>query len=258
MQLSNEFCVMSYNVRVAVDCDGINRFEYRKPKIQALLEQEHPDLIGFQETVPCSREWLRSTLFEDYDLIGCGRDCRCGGEGCTIAFRRDRLSLISLETFWYSETPEVPGSRFEDCDQSKYPRLAHIAVFKPVSGEGFLRFINTHLDHTGSQARARELALLESRMVTLEIPSVLTGDFNAKPRDSEISAFTERLGQHGWSDATAELGGTFHDWGRCNPPIKIDYIYTNCRFHGSRVLESSPEDGVYDSDHYAVMTTVEI
>ena len=249
---------MSFNLRVVTKNDGENDFVFRRERIKRLIEQEAPDVIGFQEAVPYSREWLRSTLFEHYDLIGCGRDNQCVGEGIAIAYRRDRLSLISLNTFWLSETPDLPGSVLLNCDQSNCPRVAQIVVFKPVGVSGFFRFINTHLDHKGAVARGRELAQLEPYLLSVDLPSVLTGDFNALPADPEIAAFSERIGAHGWSDASAHTGGTFHGYGRCCPPSKIDYIFANCPFRESRVLDTVPENGVFDSDHYALMTTVSI
>ena len=256
MNLPNEFKVMTFNLRIAGDHDGENRFLYRQPRIRELLNNEAPDVVGFQEVVDLSREWLRAEFGDRYELIGCGRNADCEGEGIPIMFRRDRFSLLALETFWLSDTPGIPGSRFENSDQSKCPRTTHIAILKPKGCEGFLRVINTHLDHEGKDARKKGLQLLREHIGENGTPSVLLGDFNAKPHFPEIAEFTASLAELGWADATEGLGGTFHRYGTCNPPIKIDYIYTNCPFAGSRVIETAPENGVYVSDHYVVTTTV--
>ena len=246
---------MTFNLRVASSTgDGINRFANRAPRIEELLRAEAPDLIGFQEATDLSRAFLEDRFSGDYLLLGCGRDSDCRDESCTVAVRREKLALLSFETVWLSGTPDVPGSRLTDCDQSIYPRLAHILLLHPYGHSGMLRFANTHLDHLGDTARRRELEMLTTRLRTDELPSVLTGDFNAAPESEAIRAFRAELSPLGWRDATEGTGETFHGFGQWNPPQKIDYIYTNCRAQNSRVLVRPPVGGVYDSDHYAVVT----
>lgn len=247
--------VMSFNLRVADGAaDGNNCFTNRAPRIGALLTSEAPDLIGFQEATALSRAYLEERLGADYLLLGCGRDRDCCGEGCTVAIRRERFALLSFETVWLSETPEAPGSRLTDCDQSVYPRLSHILMLRPYGYDGELRFINTHLDHMGDTARKRELRILERYLQEPGLPTVLTGDFNATPESETIRDFEADIKPLGWHDATEGIGGTFHGYGCFAEPKKIDYIYTNCRTENSRVLVRPPQDGVYDSDHYAVVT----
>lgn len=259
MGFTNEFKVMTFNLRVAGDHDGINRFDFRQPRIRSLLRTEAPDIIGFQEAVAASREWVRRELADDYELIGCGRDENCEGEGIPIAFRRDRFALLSWDTFWLSDTPNVPGSRFAQSDQSRFPRMTHSALLKIRNQSGFLRVINTHLDHVGKEARRLELCMLADRILAESgCPAVLLGDFNGRPYFPEIESFTARMAASGWQDATADLGGTYHKYGRLENPIKIDYIYTNCSFRESRVVNTAPENGVYDSDHFAVVSTLTV
>lgn len=247
--------VMTFNLRVASNTgDGINRFANRAPRIEELLRAETPDLIGFQEATDLSRAFLEDRLSSDYLFLGCGRDSDCRKESCTVAIRRKKFALISFETIWLSETPEVPGSRLTDCDQSVCPRLAHILRLHPYGHSGMFRFVNTHLDHVGETTRKLELKMLTALLRIDKLPGVLTGDFNATPESKAIRAFSEELSPLGWRDATEGTGETFHGFGQCTPPLKIDYIYTNCRTQNSRVLARQPIGGVYDSDHYAVVT----
>lgn len=247
--------IMSFNLRVAGrTVDGENRFEKRAPLIAKLLREESPDLIGFQEATDLSRACLEDLLCRDYLLLGCGRDSDCRGEGCTVAVKREKFALLSFETLWLSETPEVPGSCLTDSDQSKCPRLAHLLLLRPYGRGGNFRFVNTHLDHVGDEARRRELAILSPHLLANDLPAALTGDFNACPDSATIRGFEEKMKPHGWHDATEGTGGTFHAYGKCERLTKIDYIYTNCRSENSRVLVREPVDGVYYSDHYAVVT----
>ena len=54
-----------------------------------------------------------------------------------------------------SQTPYVPGSRYKE--QSSCPRTATEAVFEDIKSGRVFRFINTHLDHIGAQAREKGL-----------------------------------------------------------------------------------------------------
>lgn len=251
--------VMSFNLRVAGrTVDGENRFEKRAPLIARLLQEESPDLIGFQEATDLSRSYLEELLCHDYLLLGCGRNSDCRGEGCTVAVKQARFALLSFETLWLSETPEVPGSRLTDSDQSKFPRFAHVLVLHPYDSNGVFRFVNTHLDHVGDEARRRELAILAPHLLGSGLPTALTGDFNAYPDSATIRNFEAEMKPHGWYDATEGTGGTFHSYGRRETPSKIDYIYTNCPSENSRVLVRDPVEGVYYSDHYAVVSDLRL
>lgn len=42
-------------------------------------------------------------------MIGCGRGADLRDEQMSIAYRRDRINLISMETWMASQTPDVPG-----------------------------------------------------------------------------------------------------------------------------------------------------
>lgn len=258
MQSDNKIRVMSFNLRSGVTNDGINNFVNRAPLVRELLETEKPDLIGFQEVVDMTHEFLCQTLSADYELLGCGRNADCRGERCMIAVRRARLEVISFGTRWLSQAPDVPGSRLPDCDQSYYPRVVCSALLKPIGGERFFRFINTHLDHVSAQARAKELDILEGWLTGEPIPAALTGDFNAIPESDEIHAFADFLAAHGWRDAANGVDGTYHDYGRCQPPTRIDYIFTNCGYENTHVPQKPERDGVFYSDHYAVVTDLNL
>lgn len=252
--------VMSFNLRVTDQkgLDGINHFDYRKPRILAMLQAEQPDILCLQEAVPISFAWLRSTLSDCYELVWCGRDRHCGGEGIPVAYRRDRFRLLSFSTFWLSDTPQVPGSVYQGLDQSTCPRLAHVVDLFDTVTDRRLRVVNTHLDHKGEQARAKGLEQLLPYLADRELPTVLTGDLNAEPRSAEIVTFTERIRPLGWTDATAALGGTFHGYGTCTPKWKIDYIFSNRPSLGSHVVEDVPVNGVYYSDHNAVVADLQL
>ena len=102
---------MSFNLRVAAACDGVNMFFRRAPRVLEVLEREQPDLVGFQEVTDDMRTWLTEHL-RGYTLQGCGRERNCHGESMLLGYRTGVCELLALENRWLSPTPDVPGSTF--------------------------------------------------------------------------------------------------------------------------------------------------
>ena len=124
-------------------------------------------------------------------------------------------------------------------------------------------FVNTHLDHLGASARLLGATEICQYLSEKGLPFIITGDMNATPEAPEIGAFTSRaLCGRPVVDATANLGPTFHNFGRLAPEdcVKIDYIFTDlpCDISRSVRVEDVPVDGVYISDHNPVCAYVEL
>jgi endonuclease/exonuclease/phosphatase family metal-dependent hydrolase len=115
------------------------------------------------------------------------------------------------------------------------------------------------LDHVGKDARYLGAMQLVQYISAHREYFVLTGDFNATPEAREIKLITEALAPRGAVDCTADLGGTFHNFGRLLPDrtVKIDYIFTDASCISSYVVEDIPVDGQYYSDHNAVCAMIE-
>ena len=256
--MSKKLKVFSFNLRVAVDSDGVNCFWGRTDRIKQVIEEYSPDIIGFQEAKDSMRKWLRDNLPE-YTIVGCGRDFNYKGESAAIAFKKEDFELISLDNFWLSATPRVAGSRYGE-DQSQCPRITTVAVLKHRDADSAFAFVNTHLDHKGSTARLLGSVQLLQYISELPFPCILTGDFNATPASREIQVITENE-LCGLKDLTKNLGGTFHGFGRIAPDKmpKIDYIFTNMDADENEAfaIEDKSVDGVYISDHYPVCAFVE-
>ena len=112
--------LVTFNIRCDFDQDGENSFRFRKGLILKKLEEEKPDVICFQEVLPHVAVWLRENL-KDYYVVGCGRSEELRDEQVSVAFRKDTLNLISMETFWLSPSPYEPASRYPA--QSTCPRV---------------------------------------------------------------------------------------------------------------------------------------
>ena len=256
MNTTDMMRVMTFNLRVETLNDGINRFSSRKPRILEMIQRESPDLIGFQEANDDMRAVLRDDLSQ-YVVLGCGRKGAYDGEGIPVAYRKDRFELIEFQTKWLSPTPDVPDSRF-GVDQSKYPRIYVLCKLRRLTDNRVMVLINTHTDHEGEQARMLEsLQLLEVIRKTSADAIFMTGDFNAKPESKEIQALTADA-ELGLMDLSKSLSGSFHNFGRRVPPWKIDYIFSTVPCLECHLVEDLPVNGMYLSDHNAIVASIPI
>lgn len=241
--------LVTFNLRTPSKQDGANYFPFRLPLIVEKITRERPDAIGFQELKEAGRTALQAMLPE-YMFIGLHRNADLTGECCAVAFRRDSLLPCACDTFWLSDTPRIPGSRY--ADQSDCPRICTWAKFVHRESGAIFILMNTHLDHRAEYARLAGLRLVLETAKTLKAdhgaPMFITGDFNCTPEESTYKLINE----YGFTDITDGLGGTYHGFGQATPE-KIDYILTDLpreRFKTS--LWTDERDGLYLSDHHAI------
>ncbi|MBT5018623.1 endonuclease/exonuclease/phosphatase family protein [Planctomicrobium sp.] len=176
--------VMSFNIRYGTANDGENDWNHRKVFVVETIEEFNPDIWGTQETLAIQRDYLAERL-SAYQVFGVGRDDgNEKGEMMAIYYRKSRFKKLDGGHFWYSKTPNVPGSKSWD---SSLPRLASWVKLKDVSNDQHVFFFNTHFDHRGEEARRLSASLLRSKVKEIAgySPAIITGDFNA-PIDSEV------------------------------------------------------------------------
>ena len=242
---------VTFNLRYDNPGDGKNCFCYRQPLILRTIGEEKPDVICFQEVLPHMADWLKVSL-TDYYVIGCPRGEKLNGEQMSVAFRKADYQLLEMRTFWLSETPNIPGSRYPD--QSDCPRTCTDAVLMEEKSGQVFRVMNTHLDHVGKGARERGLQQIlrqaETEPFFSDAPVILAGDFNAEPDSDELAPLFERRDLF---VATRGIGGTWHDFGRAEPPARIDYIVLMGKISCGNIRKwTREENGVYLSDHYPI------
>lgn len=241
--------IVTFNIRYDCGEDGANNFCFRKAFILEKLRQEQPDIICFQEVLPHVAAWLKEELSEYY-VIGCGRSETLEDEQAAVAYRKDSINLIQMETYWLSDTPYIPASRYQG--QSICPRIATEAVFEEIAAKRVFRVIDTHLDHEGASAREQGLRQIMEKVERAGffagIPVIVAGDMNAEPDSPEMAVAQE----YSYGNAAAGIGITYHGYGRAQDPGCIDYIFTR-GFCCERVEKWTDErDGLFLSDHYPV------
>jgi len=242
--------IVSFNIRCAWDQD-LNGFLHRAGLVYTRLQKEKPDIIGFQEVTEEILDMLEK-LLPDYHFYGHGRFENYDGEGLYIALRKETCALLSFDSFWLSDTPRIPGSRYKK--QSMCPRMCNVAKVKYRKTGEILRVFNLHLDHEFDEAKVAGMQLVLDAVSRYQQEDpcgcILMGDFNAEPGDeaTRLCSLFE-----GFSDVTRSIPYTFHDNGLTQ--WKWDYIFLS-KTLASRFLECGTwEDscnGVFLSDHHPV------
>lgn len=240
---------VTFNIRCDHDQDGANSFRFRKPLILRTIREKQPDILCFQEVLPHVADWLRENL-NGYVTLGCGRSAELEDEQMTVAFRADKYNLMEMHTFWMSETPFVPGSRYEE--QSICPRTCTEVLLFERDTRRVVRVLNLHLDHVGEGARRlglkQVLTHLDSAKLFPDAPIIMAGDFNDHPASGIWQAFEDHPG---YTDATKDIGQTFHNFMRETGHGQIDYIFVRGGLECVKVEKwTAEENGVYLSDHY--------
>ena len=252
--------VVTFNTRNDNPEDGINNVKFRMPYIKAKIEDEKPDIIGFQELKPQTRQDFKQML-PDYYILGFGRNADYTGENIPLAIRKDSFDIIEMGGCWLSETPDVPGSKYEG--QSSCPRTIMWAKLLDLKTNKIFRVYNTHLDHPEIKnfvPRRLELhqilGMIDADRQKDGLPFLFMGDFNTFPRNWETEELDAR---EDFTDFTEDIKVTYHNWGDPNRQEKIDYIYGSPEWELKSVVTWEDHYGeVWLSDHYPVSVETEL
>lgn len=159
----------------------------RKDLVVGTIKSEMPDVVGLQEALLPQVAFLVQQL-PQYDFVGRGRNADSGGESVAIMFRNDRFDLVDKDHFWFSDSPDTPGSKGGNSwgDMSLPRMTTWVRLRRKETGKS-LYVYNTHLASDGTAddaalSRWKSVELLVERILDREHPSdyfVVTGDFNA-------------------------------------------------------------------------------
>ncbi|HVR64132.1 MAG TPA: endonuclease/exonuclease/phosphatase family protein [Polyangia bacterium] len=261
--------LVTFNIRYANAGDGANAWPLRRDLVFGVLRAQAPDSAGLQEALFVQVQDLAAALPE-YQRIGVGRDDGAtAGEFSAILYRAARFDVAASGTFWFSDTPDVPGSSswgnasIRICTWGRFVERA--------TRRAYYHF-NVHLDNVSEPANEKSVQLLMRRIAERPVatdPFVVTGDFNSDESQPAVRYMTGAAPLAGMPNpiplrdtfralhpvATDVL--TFHDFMGGTAGAKIDFIFMG---PGESALgaeiDHTEVGGRFPSDHYPVAARV--
>lgn len=259
-QKNTTLSLMSYNIRLALESDGVNSWENRKEFLTGQLKFYEPAIFGLQEAVPEQVKYIGEAL-ENYNHIGMGRDGENKGEASCIFYNKDRFNLKQSSTFWLSATPDTISMGWD----AAYRRVCTYALFKDKKTKKYFWVFNTHLDNKGEQARAKGMALILNKINTLntkKYPVFLMGDLNAEPETALIKDLRTKMQDSRLITKETPFGpeGSFNDFKHQLPVTQlIDYIFVSPQAKievQKYALLTDSKNLKYPSDHFPLYIEV--
>lgn len=266
--------VMSFNIRRGTARDGKNHWIFRRNRVCELLNHYRPDVLGLQEALDFQISEI-SAMLPGYEKVGIGN--LGGGKGLHTAIFYDAVRFVpSVEgTFWFSDTPDIPGSKGWG---NTIPRTCTWVRLIEKDSERAFYFYNIHLDHISRRSRKNSVVFLTQFIHTRSSPDpfVLIGDFNAREKSTPIQYLKGkiplRIKTKGSVLNPEPLTDTFrvrypkdrnvvtyHGFRRFFFRFKLDYIFvpSSVRVHAAKIIQ--PEwKKCYPSDHFPLFTQIDL
>ena len=266
--------IMSFNIRRGTAHDGRNSWVFRRHLVREVLTRYHPDVLGLQEALDFQIAEIHSML-PGYKMSG--MENSGGGKVLhnAIFFNAARFVLSEQGTFWFSDTPDIPGSKGWG---NIMPRTCTWARLIEKDSEQAFYFYNVHLDHISQRSRKNSVVFLTQFIHTRSSPDpfVLTGDFNAREKSAPIQYLKGKiplriktkgsvLNPEPLMDTfrvrypTDRNIATFHGFRRYFFRFKLDYIFvpSSVRVQDAKIIQPQWKK-CYPSDHFPLFTHIDL
>lgn len=263
------FKIASFNIQYDNQRDKINTWEKRLPGVVAVFNKYQFDIVGAQEPYLSQLNDLMPQI-PDYAYLG----INILGDTTTVVLRRhhtpifykkEKFDVLDWGTFWYSETPDVPGKKGWDAYS---PRICTWAKFKDKQSQKEFYIFNNHFDHLGDIARRESPKLLLAKIKEIAdgYPVLTMGDFNTNQYHQNYKILSESgVVKDSYQIARNIRNSNTPTYNDYNPDQKgssrIDHIYVSIKpevkVKSYRIITDSYK-GIYPSDHFPVLIEAEI
>ena len=256
----------TFNIRVGRYASGGRRWDNRQAMVISLLAAEQYDVVGLQEALFFQLNEILNEL-PQYDAYAIGRnDEPDKGETCAILYKKNRFYRIDSGTFWFSNSPWEPGSKFAG---TLLPRICSWVRLADMETAQCFYVYNVHLDNLSQRARTRSMEILRDAIALRKHndPYLVMGDFNMKIDNPAMQILQEHKagGRPPMLDTWAALypysldEGTYHKLHGVILGSKIDHILVNSQAQIIAAAINRREfHGQYPSDHYPVSAVVKL
>ncbi|KAI9375635.1 Endonuclease/exonuclease/phosphatase [Aspergillus egyptiacus] len=250
--------------------------------LQEVLDNQLIDILaGLNSGDSTAPEYGHGNQNHTWAYIGVGRDDGYrAGEYSPILYRPSVWELRHWETVWLSETPDVPSKGWDAASI----RIVTIGVFTHHVGRQTVLAMSTHLDDQGSRSRFEAAHIIlrkveeyrRGRYGHLLSGIFLAGDLNSQPTQEAYTVLTAPgsplVDSANLVNSAGHYGNYFTYTGfgyEGQKPSRIDFILLGPAVDdGSRdlpwiaegyaVLANRFDDGVFNSDHRAVVVDAKL
>ncbi len=266
--------VMSFNIRRGTKQDGKNHWMYRRDLVNEIFSHYSPDVLGLQEALDLQISDIRAML-PGYAVVNIQSS---GGNKILhnpVFYNAVRFALSEEGAFWYSDTPDIPGSKGWGNIMPRY--CTWVRLIEKESGQAFY-FYNTHLDHLSQRSRKKGVLLLTRRIAGRSYPDdfVLTGDFNAREKSVPIQFLKGKILLNTKAEGkvhnpdplmdtfrvrypTKRNASTFHGYLPFFFRVKLDYIFVSSavRVQDSQIIVLRRKR-CFPSDHFPLFSHINL
>lgn len=246
---------------------GFHAYQTRMDNLCRVITKYLPDVLAIQEPDLAMMELTHVNLDAYYEYYN-GRprhgedennlpaDAKGANSVAPILYNRERFRLLSADTRWMSDTPEVP-SKYEN---SVYYRHYSYAVLEDLFTKERFLAVNFHLQRSVAVEQVK-IALEHLNRCFNDLPVFLIGDFNSEIDKPVLQMLRESAGFASAHDTAKKIRDGHN---------RIDWImYTkDCAeaefYHCCTETYPDPDDrkGYYDgrtpSDHFAYYAEVTV
>ena len=245
--------VMSFNIRCCGDPDG-HSVEERAPRILEVINEYDPDLIGVQEFTPVWEDHFEKMFSEKYVMLNKYRTSDGWLEGGPLLWKRGKFTLEDKGWFWYSDTPDVESG---GCDKLGHKRICTYVKLRSVGDGKEFMFMNTHFGF-GDAEQIKSAELIKTRAGNFGgMPYFITGDFNAAPDSPAYGVLTSFMTDANAKDLVSETYHGYHPGSKGCEHIDYCFCGRGVKPLGAEIIRRT-FDGKFPSDHYPLLTVIEI
>lgn len=251
--------VMSYNIKSggSKNVSPENRVE----EVEKMIEMQNADVVGLQEVTDFWAEKLPEMFGDKYEILGVGRNDRESNEANNVMYLKDKYNLISQNTFWLSDTPDVMSNTWG----GSFERICTYAVLENKETGFKFAYFNTHYDFASDliQEKSTDLILKKIDEIAEGLPVILGGDFNSSYTsgvyETYISSGMFDAGKIAMDSDMGKTGRTYHGYDLINQTVSgspIDFFFVNeyCKLVKTFEVIDERINGIYPSDHFPIVS----
>jgi len=247
--------IVTLNLRYGTPADRENSWKERRKRIQAVFKSYSDGIIATQEALPLQIKDILKAV-PRLDVVYRSRThAQDGGPANAFFYDKRKWKVVSHDTFWFSDTPEVPASKSWG---NSLPRTGNLTIFEDKNTGKQIKIMNVHLDHRSENSREQTVELVLRKLIAEAdpMPIFVVGDFNVRPTNPVIKRMEQFFVDSFEGDPLE--GCTYHDYHGGSHCPRYDYIFY-LDDHGvvknEYKIDKWSSKGLFPQDHYPVVAT---